>query len=203
MLKLSDAEVLTLVLGSASTISLAKAQELMKEYGSIDRVMSLSRSEFSKTKAGSQVRWMRLKAAMELIRRLEGARVSVGDPIRNPQTAASHFSAMLRDRDREVFALLFLNVRNRVLHYEEMFYGTVHAAAVYPREVVKCALRVNATGIIAAHNHPSGCAEPSKADEQITQRLQEALELVEVNLIDHLVIGKNEVVSLFERGVLG
>lgn len=101
-----------------------------------------------------------------------------------------------------MFGCLFLDNKHQVLTFEELFFGTINAAAVYPREVVAKALSHNAAAVILAHNHPSGIAEPSQADCQITQRLQQALEAVDVRVLDHIVVGDREVVSLAERGLI-
>ena len=110
--------------------------------------------------------------------------------------------ACLRDKPHEIFCCLYLDNRHRVLAFEEMFSGTLSGASVYPREVVKAALKINAAAVIFAHNHPSGVAEPSQADEALTRRLKEALALVDIRVLDHLVIGDGEVVSFCDRGLL-
>ena len=101
---------------------------------------------------------------------------------------------------REVFAVLFLDSQHRLIQYKELFYGTIDAAAIYPREIVKAALKVNAAACILAHNHPSGVTEPSQADILITSRIKKALDLVDVRLLDHFVVGDGSPVSLAERG---
>ena len=110
-------------------------------------------------------------------------------------------SSQLRDSPHEIFAVLFLDQRHRVIKFEEMFQGTIDGANVYPREVVKKALHHNAAAVILAHNHPSGVAEPSQSDERITQRLKDALALVDIRVLDHFVIG-DDIVSFAERGLL-
>ncbi len=124
------------------------------------------------------------------------------DVISNPEDTRQYLKSQLRDRPYEVFAALFLDNRHQVIQFEELFRGTIDGASVYPREVVKKALDHNAAALIIAHNHPSGVAEPSSADERITIRLKEALGLVDIRLLDHLIIGDGEIVSLAERGVL-
>ena len=120
----------------------------------------------------------------------------------SPEQTRLFLKARLRSYQHEVFACLFLDNRHRVICFEELFVGTIDGASVYPREVVKRALHHNAAAVIFAHNHPSGVAEPSPADRAITQRLREALGLMDVRVLDHLVIGDNEVVSFAERGLL-
>jgi DNA repair protein RadC len=111
-------------------------------------------------------------------------------------------TARLRDLEHEVFCCLYLDKRHRLIHFEEMFRGTIDGASVHPREIVKAALQRNGAAIIIAHNHPSGIAEPSQADELITQRVKEALALVDVRLLDHIIVGDGSCVSLAERGLV-
>ena len=124
-----------------------------------------------------------------------------GDILSSPDDTRRFLEASLRNYEHEVFAALFLDNRHQVICFRELFTGTIDGASVYPREVVKLALQLNAAAIIFAHNHPSGVAEPSHADEQITQRLKDALALVDIRVLDHFVIG-DEVVSFAERGLL-
>lgn len=119
----------------------------------------------------------------------------------SPESARQYAKLKLAELEHEVFACLFLDNRNRLIKYEEMFQGTLSGASVYPREVVKASLKNNAAAIIFMHNHPSGVAEPSRADEQITQRLKQALDTVDIRVLDHLIVGE-EVVSFAERGLL-
>ena len=119
----------------------------------------------------------------------------------SPEASKQYVKLQLAMYEHEVFACLFMDNRNRVIVFEEMFRGTIDGASVYPREVVKAALKHNAAAVIFAHNHPSGVAEPSRSDEQITHRLKDALALIDVRVLDHLVVG-NEVISFAERGLL-
>jgi DNA repair protein RadC len=125
-----------------------------------------------------------------------------GDALTSPQATRDYLTAKLRGLPHEVFACLFLDTRHRVIHYEELFTGTLDGASVYPREVVKRALAKNAAALIFAHNHPSGVAEPSRADELLTRRLKEACALVDIRVLDHFVIGEGAAVSFAERGLL-
>ena len=120
----------------------------------------------------------------------------------SPSTVRDYLRLQLATRECEVFAVLFLTNRHRVIAFEEMFRGTIDGATVHPREVVKAALRHNSAAVILAHNHPSGVAEPSRADEAITRRLKEALALVDVRVLDHLIVGGSEITSFAERGLL-
>lgn len=125
-----------------------------------------------------------------------------GKRINSSTDAAEFLSLKLRDKEQEVFAVLLLDTQMRVIHYEEMFQGTINAAAVYPREVVKLALKYNATSVILAHNHPSGVAEPSSSDEAITSKIKRALSTVDIAVLDHLVIGHGRPISFESRGLL-
>lgn len=130
------------------------------------------------------------------------SKVNDSDVLDNPELVKRFLQYKIAPLEYEVFVVLFLNNRHKLISYEEMFRGTIDGASVYPREVVKQALSNNSAAAIIAHNHPSGVAEPSMADERITQRLKEALALVDIRLLDHLIIGDNETVSLAERGVI-
>lgn len=120
----------------------------------------------------------------------------------NPEVAKNFLRLKLAERQAEVFAVMFLDNRHRLLRYEEMFFGTIDGASVHPREVVKRALEVNAAAVIFSHNHPSGVAEPSQADMHLTRRLKEALSLVDIRVLDHLIVGELEVTSFAERGLI-
>lgn len=124
-----------------------------------------------------------------------------GASLSSPGDVKQYLQNKLSDREHEVFACLFLDNRNRVISFNEMFHGTINGASVHPREIIKCGLACNAAGLIVAHNHPSGVAEPSNSDRALTKRLCEAVRLVDIKLLDHFVIGE-EVVSFAERGWL-
>lgn len=125
-----------------------------------------------------------------------------GTTIRSPSDTETYLRGKLGHLDHEVFCITYLDNRHRVLAFDEMFRGTIDGTSVYPREVVKAALTHNAAAVILAHNHPSGVAEPSQADERITKRLKAALELVDIRVLDHIIIGGNTSVSLAKRGLL-
>ncbi|MCO4812789.1 MAG: DNA repair protein RadC, partial [Gammaproteobacteria bacterium] len=122
--------------------------------------------------------------------------------IRSPADTEVYLQARMRHLDHELFCCLFLDNRHRVLSFNELFRGTIDGTSVYPREVVKEALAINAAAVILAHNHPSGVAEPSQADERITRRLKSALDLVDIRLLDHLIIGDGRTTSLASRGLI-
>lgn len=127
---------------------------------------------------------------------------TIGTAIRSPNDTEQFLHARLMGLEHEMFCIIYLDNRHRIIEYQELFRGTVDGTSVYPREVVKEALKHNAAAIILAHNHPSGVAEPSQADERITKRLKSALELVDIRVLDHLIIGKKDTTSLALRGLL-
>jgi len=129
-------------------------------------------------------------------------RVNHTDVMSDPAQTKAFLKCKISALEHEVFVALFLDNRHRVIVYKELFRGTIDGASVYPREVVKEALAVNAAAMIIAHNHPSGVAEPSQADKSITKRLKDALEMVDIHLLDHLIFGSEEIISLAERGIL-
>lgn len=139
-----------------------------------------------------------MATAMDIVKR----RFKRGHSFTAPHDTMSYLSIKHADLEREVFSVLFLDNRNRLLAFEEMFYGTIDGASVYPREVVKLALAVNAAAVILTHNHPSGVAEPSQADIQITGRIKNALALVDIRVLDHIVVAGTENVSFAERGLI-
>ncbi len=144
----------------------------------------------------------KLKAAAELVRRSLVEAIAQKDVLASPAEVRTYLRVTLAKRDHEVFMVLFLDAQNRVIASEEMFRGTLTQTSVYPREVIKCALAHNAAAVILAHNHPSGFAEPSRADEFLTRTLRESLTLVDVRVLDHFIVAGNSVVSFAERGLL-
>ncbi len=133
---------------------------------------------------------------------LESRTINSGDYLNNPQDVKNYLTLKLAEAEQELFVAVFMDVKNQVLEYNEMFKGTLAGSAVHPREVVKQALKVNAGAVIFAHNHPSGVAEPSHADKQITQELKNILAVIDVRVLDHFIIGGTNIVSFSERGLL-
>lgn len=148
----------------------------------------------------AQAKYVQLQAVLEMTQRYLAETLKRGDALTSPQQTKLYLSSVLRDRQREAFYILFLDNQHRVIQDEVLFEGTIDAASVYPREVVKRALYHNAAALILAHNHPSGIAEPSQSDRRITQRLIDALALVDIRILDHFVVGDGEVISFAERG---
>ena len=147
-------------------------------------------------------KYVQLQAVLEMARRYLDAELRETPRITDARSAERYLQAQLAHRPYEVFALLLLDTRHQVLGFEELFRGTIDGASVYPREVVKTALAHHAAAVILAHNHPSGVAEPSSADRRLTERLVQALGLVDIRVLDHLVVGHGDTVSFAERGWL-
>lgn len=201
---LSDAELLAIFLrvGVRGKTAVDLARDMLGEHGSLRALMAADQKRFCQTKGLGQAKFVQLQAVLEMARRHLQETVERSDALTNPAQTQRYLSAKMRGHPREVFACLLLDTRNRIIRYEELFHGTIDGAAVYPREVVKCALRHNAAAVILAHNHPSGVPEPSHADRAITQRLKDALGLVDIRVLDHVIIGDGIAVSFAERGLL-
>lgn len=201
---LSDAELLALFLRSglrgANAVDLAR--DLLIRFQGLRPLLDSPLGTLHDAPGLGPARVVQLKAALELGRRYLEATLRRDVALSSPEQTRLFLKAQLRPYQHEVFACLFLDNRHRVICFEEMFGGTIDGASVYPREVVKRALHHNAAAVIFAHNHPSGVAEPSPADRAITRRLREALTLVDVRVLDHFVVGDQEVISFAERGLL-
>ncbi len=201
---LSDAELLAIFLrtGLAGKTAVDIARELLQEFGSLRRLLSAPKERLCAFPGLGPAKYAQLQAILELARRHLGETVRRGDAISSPDDTCRFLASRLRDYPYEVFACLFLDNRHRVIELVEMFRGTINGTSVHPREVVRAALHHNAAAVILCHNHPSGDAEPSQADIKITQRLTEALTLIDVRVLDHIVIGDGNTVSFAERALL-
>ncbi|MFZ5654304.1 MAG: RadC family protein [Pseudomonadota bacterium] len=201
---LSDAELLAIFLrtGHAGKSAVALARDILGEFGGLAALLAADQARFCATKGIGPAKYVQLQAALELARRHLQEGLERGEAFTAPASVARYLQAHLGGQRREVFVALFLDTRHRLIATEDLFQGTIDGASVHPREVVRRALHHNAAALIVAHNHPSGVAEPSADDQRITARLREALALIDVRLLDHLVVGAGEVVSLAERGLL-
>ncbi len=199
---LSEAELLAIFLrtGVAGKSAVDLARDLLTRFDGLRGLLGASQTEFCAAKGLGPAKYTQLQAVLEMARRHLGESLPPRTPLSDPQAVRQYLSAQLRDLGHEVFAGLFLDSQHRVIAYEELAQGTLNAASVYPREVVKRALGLGAGAVIFAHNHPSGIAEPSAADRSLTQRLKDALALVDVTVLDHFVVGDGEIVSFAERG---
>ena len=201
---LSDAELLAIFLrtGVTGRSAVDLARELLVRFGSLRALVAASQAQFSSALGLGPAKYVQLQAVIEMGRRVLAEDLRARDVLSDPAGTRRYLSAWLRDRDREVFVALFLDNQHRILAAEELSQGTIDAASVYPREVVKRALALGAAAVIFAHNHPSGVAEPSAADRVLTDRLRQALALVDVRVLDHFVVGEGAPVSFAERGWL-
>lgn len=201
---LSDAELLAILLrsGTPGHSALDIARDVLKSFHSLRKLLAADRLRFCAERGLGPARFAELQAAVEIARRQLSETMQAGPSLASPKATRDFLSARLRDLEHEMFCVLFLDKRHRLIKYEELFRGTIDGASVHPREIVKLALQRNSAAVIIAHNHPSGIAEPSQADELITQRVKEALALVDIRLLDHIIIGDGAGVSLAERGLL-
>ena len=199
---LSDAELLAIFLrtGTKGMNVIELSDVLLKNFGSLRQLFSATEQSFCQHKGLGQAKYVQLQAVLEMTQRYLAETLKRGSALSSPEQTKLYLSSILRDRQREAFYILFLDSQHRVIKDEILFEGTLDAASVYPREVVKRALHHNAAALILAHNHPSGIAEPSQADRRITRRLIDALALVDIRVLDHFVIGDGETVSFAERG---
>ena len=201
---LSDAELLAIFLrtGVAGKSAVDLARDLLAELGGLKGLFSANEKSFCAVKGLGRAKYAQLQAVLEMSRRYLREEIKDRDLLTSPEATRAYLKTQLHHHAREIFACLFLDNRHRVIRYEELFQGTIDGASVHPREVVRRALEVNAAAVIFAHNHPSGVTEPSQADLRITQRLKDALALVDVRVLDHLIIGEGDAASLAEQGLL-
>ncbi len=199
---LSDAELLAIFLntGVHGKTALDLARELLGQFGSLKKLLNSSPEALFKQRGFGKAKYAALKAALELGQRYLGETIPLGEKINSSQQAKRFLAHRLRDYPHEVFACLFLNTHHCLLGFEELFHGTINESNVYPREVVKRGLAYNAAKVILAHNHPSGNPIPSQADCDITHLLKQTLALVEINVIDHIIVGHHDCLSLVETG---
>lgn len=201
---LSEAELLALFLrtGTRGRSAVDLARELRARFDSLTALLQADPGRLASLPGLGPAKAAQLAAATELVRRGLGEQIAAGDALGSPAAVKAYLRLWLQQRDREVFVALFLNAQNRVLACDELFAGTLTQTSVYPREVVKRALTHNAAAVIFCHNHPSGVSEPSQADETLTRALRRALDLVDVRVLDHIIVGHGAALSFAERGLL-
>jgi DNA repair protein RadC len=201
---LSDAELLALLLrsGIQGKNVLVLAQELVDRFGGVAGLLHTSAADLAAIKGLGPAKRAELVAVLELSRRALAQRLVEKPLFSSPQAVRDYLQLQLGSRPHEIFAVLFLDSQHRLIVLEEMFRGTVAQTSVYPREVVQRALALNASSVVLAHNHPSGRAKPSRADESLTQTLKAALALVDVRVLDHFVVTAAEAVSMAELGMV-
>ena len=201
---LSDAELLAIFLrtGMAGESAVDLARRLLREFGGLRALLQADRSRFCAQPGLGPAKFAQLQAVLEMARRHLAEALRRGPALQDPDAVAAYLVHQLRELRHEVFAVLLLDTQHRVLAFERLSEGTLDSAQVYAREVVRRALQHHAAAVIFAHNHPSGVAEPSQADRQLTVRLRDALALVDVRVLDHLVVGDGQPVSFARRGWL-
>ncbi|MEZ5541498.1 MAG: DNA repair protein RadC [Pseudomonadota bacterium] len=201
---LSDAELLAILLqtGLRGKTAVDLARELLTAFGGLRALLDADRTAFCAHAGLGPARFALLQAVLEMARRHLQEALQRSDTLENPEATRRYLTSRLRHLPYEVFACLFLDNRHRVITYEELFRGTIDGASVHPREVVRRVLEINAAAVILAHNHPSGVAEPSRADIALTRRLVDALALIDVRVLDHVVVGEGGGSSFAERGLI-
>lgn len=201
---LSDAELLAIFLrtGVTGKSAVDLARELLTRFGNLTQLVAASEADFCETKGMGQAKYVQLQAVLEMSRRALREELQRGDALNSPRAVRDYLQLLLGARQQEVFLVLFLDTQHRVIATEELFHGTLSQTSVYPREVVKRALAHNAAAVILAHNHPSGVAEPSQSDQLLTSALKQALAMVDVRVLDHLIVAVGQTLSFAEKGLI-
>lgn len=201
---LSDAELLAIFLrvGTRGRSAIDLGRELIEHFGSLAALLGADPDQDIAIPGVGPAKWAQLKAAVELGRRTLAETARHVDALSSPTAVRDYLRLLLAERQHEVFVAVFLDAQNRVIATDELFRGTLTQTSVYPREVVKTALRHNAAGVILAHNHPSGVAEPSQSDQLLTDTLKRALAMIDVRVLDHFIVGRGAAYSFAERGLL-
>ena len=201
---LADAELLAVLLrtGYKGCGVLTLAQQVLDRCGGFAGLLNAEANKLKAIKGLGPAKRAELLAVMETARRALAQQMAAAPVFDSPGRVKDYLGLQLAGRPQEVFAVLFLDGQHRLLRLEEMFHGTLTQTSVYPREVLRRALTLNAGAVVLAHNHPSGVAEPSRADEYLTQTLKTALQMIDVRVLDHIIVGQGQVVSMAERGLL-
>jgi DNA repair protein RadC len=201
---LSNPELLAVFLrtGTKGKNAVELGRDMVGHFGSLGQLFSASLNHFSEIHGMGPAKFAQLQAIMELARRAIAEQLEQGVNLNSPQAVRSYLQMMLSSKPYEAFAVIFLDVRNRLIESRELFRGSLTQASVYPREVVKAALERNAASIILAHNHPSGEVEPSSADHTLTRTLKQSLALVDIQVLDHFIVAGSLIHSFAEHGQL-
>lgn len=201
---LTEAELLAVFLrtGVRGTTAVDLARQALEHFGGLNALLSASQTAFTEINGLGPAKYTQLQAVLELARRALREELGQRRLLNSPDAVRKYLRLSLAHLQHEVFAVLFLDAQHRLISYEEMFRGTLSQTSVHPREVAKRALELNSGAVVLAHNHPSGVAEPSRSDEMLTRALKNALELVDVKVLDHLIVAGAATVSFAERGLL-
>jgi DNA repair protein RadC len=201
---LSDAELLAIFLrtGVVGKSAVDLARELLKRFDNLSGIFSASQDAFTEVNGMGPAKYVQFQAVLEMASRALAEKMREPHLLNSPQAVRDYLRLTLQSKPHEVFVGIFLDAQHRVIEVEELSSGTLTQTSVYPREVVKRALYHNAAAVIFAHNHPSGVAEASRADEDLTRALKQALKLIDVSVLDHFIVGAGGVLSFAERGLL-
>lgn len=201
---LSDTELLAIFLrtGISGKSAVDLARELLLHFGSLTNIFAANQSNFCQLPGMGMAKYAQLQAVLEMARRALGEELKCGNAMNSPRLVRDFLRLSLANKQHEVFIGIFLDAKNHAIATEELFSGTLTQASVYPREIIKRALYHNAAAVIFAHNHPSGIAEPSHADKVLTQSLKQALSLVDVQVLDHFIVGNGTALSFSEHDLI-
>lgn len=190
---LTDAELLAIILrtGTPGKSVVALAQDLLDQFGDLRSLLASDQAQLQKIKGMGPAKFAQISAINVIAQRSLREKLSSSRTMSGSKDAANFLLSKMRGYKHEVFACLLLNARNQLIRYEELFTGSINGASIYPREVVKLILKTNAAAVIFAHNHPSGNNQPSEADKQITNQLKQALALIDVPVLDHIIVGED------------
>jgi DNA repair protein RadC len=201
---LSDAELLAIFLrvGTRGKTAVDLARDLLKKFGGLRKLFEIGLKDFCQNQGLGVAKYTQLQAILEISQRYLQAELQNKDVLNNTDATRAFLTARLGSYTHEVFACLYLNNNNQILAFEELFQGTINNAYIHPRILIKRALEHNATALIFAHNHPSGNINPSSADKELTQHLIQVLQMIDIRVLDHFIIGRNESASFVELGLL-
>ncbi len=201
---LSNAELLAIFLrtGIKGRTALDLARDLLNHFGGIDKILAADLKSFTQIKGLGSAKFCQLQATLELIKRHVNCKISDGMSFNNQDVAKSYLLNNFPQTAHETFAGILLDNKNKLIEFKILFTGTINSAQIYPRVVAQACLQKNAAAIILAHNHPSGCPQPSVSDKMITQKLQDVLNLIDVRVLDHIIIGKNTSFSMAQHGMM-
>jgi len=202
--QLSNAELLAIFLrtGIAGRTALDLARDLLNTFGGLDKVLEADLKSFTKIKGLGSAKFCQLKASLELVKRHYDCKIRESISFTNQDLARNFLLSNFTNLIHETFACILLDNNHKLIKFQKLFTGTINQAQIYPRTVAQTCLKNNAAAIILAHNHPSGCLEPSQSDINITRKLVNTLELIDVRVLDHFIVGKNDVFSMAQNGLM-
>lgn len=199
--QLTDIELLAIFLrtGIKGIPVMELSKKVLREFGSLRGLLTADQEQFCRVKGLGLTQYIQLQATKEMTKRYLSQQMEIADAMSDPTVAVMYFQAELENDEREVFMVLFLDNQHRLLKIEKLFFGTINQTEVHPREIIKVGLKYNAAAIIIAHNHPSGNCQPSKADRELTEKIEMACELFNIRMLDHIIVGKGDYFSFAEE----